>query len=253
MGWLFGAPPTEDDDGEEQEVPSLPPALPPPPPLPPAATTCRQVPAVKRARPVRRRRRPLLARAAVISAILFAANALALLGLHRHRARRLDAVPPRAAVAIAATAPATVWPAPPTETTAREPGLMSMMETEPRQVATAREEPAGSSPSTPAARRRRSPPRAARPIAFARAADPIAAAPARADQTGQLVIATEPWCEVRVDGELRGTTPLVLTLPASPHVLLLENPEVGVRRRVPIDIGAGETVRLKLDIGRGVR
>ncbi len=64
---------------------------------------------------------------------------------------------------------------------------------------------------------------------------------------GTLVIASTPWCNVSVDGDDKGPTPLKLTLPAGKHTVVLSNPEFKITRSLSIMIQPGETLRKKLD------
>ncbi len=64
------------------------------------------------------------------------------------------------------------------------------------------------------------------------------AAPPVAAHTGTLVITTNPsGAETVVDGELRGATPITLTLSAGSHVVELRNG--GAPRSIPVTIAAG--------------
>ncbi|MEP0548951.1 MAG: protein kinase [Rhodothermales bacterium] len=65
---------------------------------------------------------------------------------------------------------------------------------------------------------------------------------------GTLRVAAEPWARVRIDGELRGTTPLAaLTLPAGTHTVTFENPEFPTHT-VRVEVGAGEEERLAVSL-----
>ncbi len=66
-------------------------------------------------------------------------------------------------------------------------------------------------------------------------------APAAAVATGTALVDANPPGEVRIDGVLRGTTPVTASLPAGEHVLEVT---VGVNQRsLPLLIEAGTTVR----------
>lgn len=60
---------------------------------------------------------------------------------------------------------------------------------------------------------------------------------------GTLTLRSNPWCDVRVDGEPVGSTPLLdLKLPAGRHHVLLTNAKLGARRQLVIDVPAGRGV-----------
>jgi hypothetical protein len=62
---------------------------------------------------------------------------------------------------------------------------------------------------------------------------------------GYLSVATTPWCAVHIDGKPMGNTPLVrVELATGSHQVLLENRDLGVRRKKTVSIRAGEHVRL---------
>jgi serine/threonine-protein kinase len=81
----------------------------------------------------------------------------------------------------------------------------------------------------------------------ARAAAPPAPAPASLDGEGTLVVASTPWCNLTVDGQAKGPTPLTLKLRAGRHTIVLTNPEFKINRTLPVTIAPNETVRKKLD------
>ena len=62
-----------------------------------------------------------------------------------------------------------------------------------------------------------------------------------------LVLASSPWCNVTVDGQARGTTPLNLKLKAGSHEVVLANPEFKIKRTLAVDIEPNQTVRKSLD------
>jgi serine/threonine protein kinase len=74
---------------------------------------------------------------------------------------------------------------------------------------------------------------------------PSTPAPLRGE--GTLLIASTPWCNVRVDGVDRGPTPVSLKLPAGKHTLVLTNPEFKINRTVAVPIAPNETARKKFD------
>jgi serine/threonine protein kinase len=71
--------------------------------------------------------------------------------------------------------------------------------------------------------------------------------PARLDGEGTLMLASTPWCNVSVDGVVKGTTPLSVKLPAGKHTVLLTNPEFKIKRTLPVTISPDETVRKRLE------
>lgn len=76
---------------------------------------------------------------------------------------------------------------------------------------------------------------------------PDSTAPAATPTNGTLTVGTSPdGATVLVDGVNRGTTPLILTLPAGEHVLELVT--LGERRRIPIALTAGGQVSHYFDL-----
>lgn len=77
-----------------------------------------------------------------------------------------------------------------------------------------------------------------------------AAAPARPvrrrarQRTGTVDINLLPWAQVLLDGRSYGQTPRSIRLPAGRHELVLENPRTGQRATLPIEIEAGQTLRI---------
>jgi hypothetical protein len=76
---------------------------------------------------------------------------------------------------------------------------------------------------------------------------PAATPPVRRDGEGTLVIASSPWCNVTVDGQARGTTPLNIKLKAGAHEIILSNPEFKIRRALAVDIEPNQTLKKSLD------
>jgi hypothetical protein len=74
---------------------------------------------------------------------------------------------------------------------------------------------------------------------------PVAPAPKVGD--GTLVVASSPWCNVTVDGQARGTTPLSVKLKAGSHEVVLVNPEFKIKRTLSVEVEPGQTVRKSLD------
>jgi hypothetical protein len=95
-------------------------------------------------------------------------------------------------------------------------------------------------PSAARARATTAPP----PVPVAPAAAP---APIVKQGDGTLVLASSPWCNVVVDGQPRGTTPLNVKLKAGSHQVLLANPEFKIKRTLAIEVEPGQTVRKSLD------
>jgi hypothetical protein len=89
------------------------------------------------------------------------------------------------------------------------------------------------------------PPRHAAPaVATPSVAPTPTAAPAG---EGTLAVATNPWCNVAVDGVDHGQTPINVKLPAGHHTLTLTNPDFHIKRQLSVTIAPNETVRKKLD------
>ena len=67
---------------------------------------------------------------------------------------------------------------------------------------------------------------------------------------GHLSLTSEPWGRVLVDGVVVAKeTPLVrFALPAGPHVVVVENPVLGLKKTVPITIAPDEHVRRFVDL-----
>jgi serine/threonine-protein kinase len=66
---------------------------------------------------------------------------------------------------------------------------------------------------------------------------------------GRLSLNVIPWARVRFGKRLLGDTPLRrVRLPAGRHVLLLVNGELGVRRRIRVEIRPGQLTRRLVDL-----
>lgn len=67
---------------------------------------------------------------------------------------------------------------------------------------------------------------------------------------GTLVLESEPWANVSVDGEPLGQhTPLIgLRLPAGRHQVSLENPVYGISRTIAVDIRPQAETRRFVDL-----
>jgi tRNA A-37 threonylcarbamoyl transferase component Bud32 len=73
------------------------------------------------------------------------------------------------------------------------------------------------------------------------------AAPVKLEGQGTLLLASSPWCNVKVDGVDRGPTPVSVKLPAGKHTVVLSNPEFKINRTLPVLILPNETTRRRLD------
>lgn len=63
------------------------------------------------------------------------------------------------------------------------------------------------------------------------------------DTPGRLSFGSDPWCEVEVDGEAVGQTPVVeLELPPGTHHVRCRNPD-GVERELDVEVRPGRTAR----------
>jgi serine/threonine protein kinase len=74
-----------------------------------------------------------------------------------------------------------------------------------------------------------------------------APSPVRAEGEGTLVIASSPWCNVTIDGQARGTTPVSVKVKSGAHEVVLSNAEFHIKRSLELDVEPGQTVRKKLD------
>ncbi|MGZ3426926.1 MAG: protein kinase domain-containing protein [Polyangia bacterium] len=73
------------------------------------------------------------------------------------------------------------------------------------------------------------------------------AAPVKLEGEGTLLLATSPWCNVKIDGVDKGPTPLSVKLPAGKHNVVLTNPEFKINRSVPVMILPNQTERKRYD------
>jgi hypothetical protein len=78
-------------------------------------------------------------------------------------------------------------------------------------------------------------------------AAPAPEPPVKLEGEGTLLVASSPWCNVSVDGQDKGPTPVSIKLPAGRHTVLLSNPEFKINRTMPVLILPNETLRKKLD------
>ncbi len=66
---------------------------------------------------------------------------------------------------------------------------------------------------------------------------------------GAVTIAATPWCNVSIDGRAVGETPVVNhALPSGRHTITCTNPELSVTRTRSVEIRAGETERVRIDL-----
>jgi hypothetical protein len=72
-------------------------------------------------------------------------------------------------------------------------------------------------------------------------------APVKLEGEGTLLLATSPWCNVKVDGVDKGPTPINLKLPAGKHTVVLTNPEFKINRSLPVMIMPNEINRKRYD------
>ena len=72
-------------------------------------------------------------------------------------------------------------------------------------------------------------------------------APVKLEGEGTLLLASSPWCNVRIDGVDKGPTPLSVKLPAGKHTVVLTNPEFKISRTLPVMIMPNETIRKRYD------
>ena len=73
--------------------------------------------------------------------------------------------------------------------------------------------------------------------------------PAPAGGPGKLSFDARPWCNVAIDGQRIGQTPIVnRSLSSGRHRVTCTNPELGVTRSVTVDISPGETTRQRMSL-----
>jgi serine/threonine-protein kinase len=66
---------------------------------------------------------------------------------------------------------------------------------------------------------------------------------------GYLQVNSRPWAEVIIDGRRVGNTPVVrIALAPGAHFVTLVSPSTGTRRTQRVQIRAGETTRLMVDL-----
>jgi tRNA A-37 threonylcarbamoyl transferase component Bud32 len=72
-------------------------------------------------------------------------------------------------------------------------------------------------------------------------------APVKLEGEGTLLLASSPWCNVKIDGVDKGPTPISVKLPAGKHTVVLTNPEFKINRSLPVMIMPNETNRKRFD------
>jgi hypothetical protein len=65
---------------------------------------------------------------------------------------------------------------------------------------------------------------------------------------GTLRIGSSPhWARISIDGAVRGTTPLVLSISAGPHQVVATNPDLGRSETRRVSVLAGGVTSLRFD------
>lgn len=66
---------------------------------------------------------------------------------------------------------------------------------------------------------------------------------------GTLTFDARPWCNVQIDGQSVGQTPIVnRTLAAGTHRITCVNPDLGVSRNLTVEIASGQPTRRRIDL-----
>lgn len=66
---------------------------------------------------------------------------------------------------------------------------------------------------------------------------------------GTLTFDARPWCNVSIDGQNVGQTPIVnRSIPAGSHRITCVNPELGVTRTISVDVEPGQPTRRRIDL-----
>jgi serine/threonine-protein kinase len=66
---------------------------------------------------------------------------------------------------------------------------------------------------------------------------------------GTLTFDARPWCNVSIDGQAVGQTPIVnRSLPSGRHRITCTNPDLGVTRNVTVDIEPGQPTRQRISL-----
>lgn len=144
---------------------------------------------------------------------------------------------PAPATAESPTPPAAV------EIPAALPAPAAEVMEEARPASPPQEPPAVEPPVPPAAEAPSAPPANAKVAAPTKPLSKSPARPAKA-QNGFFTLRTEPWCDVYIDGEKVGATPLAkMPLSAGSHSVTLRNDASGIYRRFSIRVQPGKEVR----------
>jgi hypothetical protein len=66
---------------------------------------------------------------------------------------------------------------------------------------------------------------------------------------GAITINATPWCNVSIDGQSVGETPIVnRSIASGRHTITCTNPELGVTRTRTAEVRPGETARVRIDL-----
>jgi serine/threonine-protein kinase len=75
------------------------------------------------------------------------------------------------------------------------------------------------------------------------------ATPPEPSGPGAITIAATPWCNVSIDGQAVGETPIVnRPIAAGRHTITCTNPELGVTRTRTAEVRPGETARVRIEL-----
>jgi hypothetical protein len=70
-----------------------------------------------------------------------------------------------------------------------------------------------------------------------------------APKNGRVRIDVVPWGEIFLGKKSLGITPLdPITLPSGPQVLVVKNPDLNVERRVKVNVPAGGTATVRVNL-----
>ena len=73
--------------------------------------------------------------------------------------------------------------------------------------------------------------------------------PVVAGPPGTITIDARPWCNVSIDGQAVGQTPIVnRSIAAGSHRITCTNPELGVTRNLTVDVEPGQPTRRRIDL-----
>jgi hypothetical protein len=83
-------------------------------------------------------------------------------------------------------------------------------------------------------------------VAAIDAAAPVVAPPAT-EEWGEIVVKITPWCEIRVDGEVKGQSPTApaIRVRAGRHTITCEQSTTGMKHEETIEVAAGATRRIE--------